>query len=289
MTAELQGRLSVFSAEQLVVAVPEIEAGCDRMHELFAALPSERLPGFNAVYAFRSNTFLELLQPRDPSDPRARFLARNGPGFYMICATLHQRNADEITGELERLGKNVVRSLAHKNVLKTWHIHPKDAGGLLVMLAARVELTDNAEFAGVHYWAYVDGNSRWAEEIHGLMVRTADPTEVASAWESIGFAGKSAAGNPVWNWHGAGGTALELYDHHAWPGEDVSGRRDYAILLRTRKSEQLTGRLERAGLHMAARVNGRWLSSVDPVLGVRFAVEAGTGGDGSSLSHEEQS
>lgn len=266
--------LRAFSLEQPALAVADLDEACDRMHALFGALPSERMPDYNAVYAFGNHTFLELLGPVNEEHTRARFVRRNGPGFYMICATLENQDVAAVSAELERIGKRVVRSKEHRNVRKTWHIHPHDAAGLLVLLDVRTELTDNAEYAGASYRAYIKGNTRWCDEVHGVIARCADPAADAAVFGPLGFAA-TPGGEGCWRWQGRGGTLLEFRAAHAWAGPPVTHRRDYALCLRARSPGALMERMARAGLRAhEGEAGGRWLSEVDPVLGVRFAVEA---------------
>jgi hypothetical protein len=264
--------LRAYSIEQPALAVADLDLACDRMHALFGALPSERMPDYNAVYAFGNNTHLELLGPVSEEHTRARFVRRNGPGFYMICATLENQDVAGVGDTLARLGKRVVRSMEHRNVRKTWHIHPHDAGGLLILLAVRTDLDDNAEYAGSSYRAYIKGNTRWCDEVHGVIARSAEPAADAAVFAPLGFAAQPQA-DGCWRWQGRAGTILEFRPSDAWRGAAVTERRDYALCLRARSPQALVARFAAAGLVTDDEAGGRWLSAIDPVLGVRFAVE----------------
>lgn len=258
------------------------------MHALFGALPSARLPDYNAVYAFDNNTFLELLGPVNDEHTRARFLRKFGPGFYMICSTLEGQDEHAVEEELKCRGKRIVRSMQHKNIRKTWHIHPQDSGGFLTLLAVKTDMRDNREWCGEHYHAYIRGNTRYVDEVGGVLARTVDPAAEAPIFAPLGFA-MTPAGDGAWKWVGRGGTVFELWPADAWVGERANervservnerldDRRDYAICLRTRHLPALLERFAACGLTGIGNVGGvegrRWLSSTDPVLGVRFAVE----------------
>ncbi len=85
-------------------------------------------------------------------------------------------------------------------------------------------------------------------------------------------------GSVGWGWRGEGGTVLELWPEDAWDGESVDEKRDYALCLTAREPDTLVQRLERSGLKGQDGPRERWLSSVDPIIGVRWAVEASDGG-----------
>ncbi len=270
--AEL-AQLTAYSLEQPALVVADLDAATDRMHALFGALPSERIPKYNAVYPFGANTYLELLGPFEPGHTRARFLARNGPGFYMICATLENQDVEEVEAQIKRSGKRIVRSMVHHNVRKTWHIHPHDAPGMLVLLAVKTDVLDNTDWCGHSYKAYIDGNTRYVDQVGGLIARTADPAAEALGFAELGFP-MSPLPDGAQRWQGRAGTVVELWPSTSWLGRTITDRRDYALCLRTQNAPAVLSRLAACGLtgeHGMA--GGRWLSSTDPVLGVRFAVE----------------
>ena len=282
-------RLSPYSISQPAVVVADVDQAIDRIHALFGAVPSERLMGANegngkvpaesaagnAVYAFEDTTFLELLGPVAEGHTRCRFLRRFGPGYYMFCADLENADPQEVADELERLQVRVVAggvSQRSARVRASFHLHPKDAGGTLVLLAVKEDLNDNRDWAGESYRAYVAGNTRAVRAIKGVAARTSDPSGEAQRFVRLGFE-MSPLENGGWGWRGQGGTALELWPSDAWQGEAIEDRRDYALCLTPRDPTRLVRRLEECGLKGQEGPARRWLSSVDPVIGVRWLVD----------------
>src|SRR5262245_18000092 len=149
-------KLSVYSISQPALVVEDLEVAVDRMHDLFGAVPSERLLGRNAVYAFENETFLELLGPVDEGHTRWRFLRKFGPGYYMFCADLANTDLDEVEAELARLGKRIVDGGRHRyegNVRAGYLIHPQDAGGKIMLLTVMADRRENGLWAGFSYRA----------------------------------------------------------------------------------------------------------------------------------------
>ena len=128
--------IRIHSLVQPALTVRDLPEAVDRMHALLGAVPSEQNAWGNAVYAFGNTTFLELLGPVNESHTRWRFLRDFGPGLYMLCVDLANRDRREVDEELARLGKRVVapgRETA--NITVGWHIHPRDACNLLMLFA----------------------------------------------------------------------------------------------------------------------------------------------------------
>ncbi|MCC7365122.1 MAG: hypothetical protein IT303_12205 [Dehalococcoidia bacterium] len=85
-----------------------------------------------------------------------------------------------------------------------------------------------------------------------------------------------AEGSDARAWAGPTGTILELWPAAAWPGEDVSRRRDYALCFAAANIDHAIAHFEACGLNGRFEpAIGRWLSDIDPVLGVRIALEHG--------------
>ncbi len=83
-------------------------------------------------------TKLELVQPDTPDAPIAKFLAERGPGLHHICFEV-----DDIEAEFKRLKDAGVRIVdpepqSGANGTKTFFIHPKSTGGVLIELNQRV-------------------------------------------------------------------------------------------------------------------------------------------------------
>jgi hypothetical protein len=273
--------MAVLAAHALVqpaVVVHDLDAGVDRMHELFLAVPSERNDTrefANAVYAFGNNTYLELLDGRYEEHTRARFLRQFGAGMYMFCIDIERAEPAAVEAELERAGVRVVApGRATENITAGWHLHPRDCGGLLVLHAMKRDLTDNTDWAGHKCQAYVPGNTRVIAELRGVIARTPNPAGEAHRYGDLGLPMEPLSSAGAFRWRGPTGTLFELWPADAWPGESVDSHRDYALCLPSTEPEAAIARLNRAGLDFVpAMLPGRLLSSIDPVLGVRFLIE----------------
>ena len=265
--------IRIHSLVQPALTVRDLPEAVDRVHALLAAVPSEQNAWGNAVYAFGNTTFLELLGPVNESHTRWRFLRDFGPGLYMFCVDLANGDRREVDDELARLGKRVVapgRETA--NITAGWHIHPRDACNLLMLFALKRDPTDNTDWAGPKCRDYVPGNTRFASQVAGVLARTTDPAGEARCFGELGF-GMAPLTDGACGWRGPTGTIVELWPADAWAGNRVERRRDYALCLRASATDRLIDRLTACGLAgEQGRAGGRWLSSIDPILGVRFAV-----------------
>lgn len=280
--------LVVHTLTQPAVAVQDRALGVARMSDLFAAVPADRrldpqvARQRGTLFAFDNTTFLEILDPVGPEHTRHRFVSRNGPGFYMISADLSNDNPDAVGAELARLGKRVVAGgSGHGNVRHSWHLDPRDCGRLLVMLAVKRDRRDNREWAGAFHHEDIVHNTRFIREVAGVIARTADPQGEGRVYSELGMSmGAINGGRGAVGWHGPTGNVFELWPADAWEGAPVGERRDYAISLRVHDVARLMARMACWGLTFSDDVaGGRCLSSVDPVLGVRFALELAWRGD----------
>jgi hypothetical protein len=272
-----------YSLVQPAIIVHEIDDAVDRLHALLGAVPSTKTnrPDFvNAVYTFANTTHLEVLDGMYDGHTRSRFLQRFGPGLYMLCVDLAPVSRKEVEAELARLGKRVVQEDHDRgNIVSEWHIHPHDTANLLVLIAIKADLRNNNDWAGELSTAFVPGNTRVVDEVRGVLARTADPGAEAEVFAGVGMQMQAVGNTGARAWTGPTGTCFELWPAGAWPGADVIGHRDFALCLTARDPAAAIARFERYGLkgeHGLA--NGRWVSEIDPVLGVRLAVAAASRG-----------
>ena len=80
---------------------------------------------------------VELLEPRSPDSPIAKFIARRGPGIHHICYEVADLDA-ALTRCREagyRLVDEVPRTGAHGRRIA--FVHPKATGGILLELTSR--------------------------------------------------------------------------------------------------------------------------------------------------------
>ena len=274
-------KLTAYSLVQPALAVEDLETAIDRVHDLLGAVPSERLRRegdiTNAVYAFENETHLELLSPENEGHTRWRFVRKFGSGLYMFCVDMQSEDPGEVEEALKRQGKRIVAGGRRDagNVVAGYHVHPRDACNLLTLLAVKADPRDNGAWAGHGYRAYVSGNARYAQELRGVLARTTNPAAEAPCFGTLGLEMAALGQTGAWKWQGPTGTIVELWPAESWPGGPVDSRRDYVLCFRARHPEALAERLTKCGLTGAQGLaGGRWLSSVDPVLGVRFAIEA---------------
>jgi hypothetical protein len=81
-------------------------------------------------------------------------------------------------------------------------------------------------------------------------------------------------GQGAYGWRGPTGSVLELWPPDSWEGPPVDTRRDYAIVIKPNDRSGLLRRMTHLEFRFQDGVaGGRLMSSVDPVLGIRFALE----------------
>jgi hypothetical protein len=250
------------------------------MADLFAAVPTDREFGVEdakehgTVFAFDNNTYFEVLDPLDEGHTRFRFLTRNGPGAYMVSCALDNEEWQPVGASLRAAGiRVVIEGPFGENHVYRWHMHPKDAGGLLVLSSIMKDRNDNADWAGARFAEDVPYNTRYVSEVRGLIGRSRDPEEEAPTYSAIGFA-MVPLGGGGFGWRGPTENVLELWPSDAWPGPSVDTRRDYALAIKPSDRDGLLRRLRHLGFSFQdGAAGGRLLTSVDPVLGIRFAIE----------------
>lgn len=118
------------------VAVPDIEAALAFYRDVLGLepLPAETADGANIVSIPMGESTIELLSPRHPDTPIARFLARRGPGIHHICYCVP--DLDRALEACRRAGYQLVDEtprLGHGG-RRIAFIHPKATGGILLEL-----------------------------------------------------------------------------------------------------------------------------------------------------------
>jgi len=145
--------LTVEHVLQPALLCRDLDRTMDFLHGLLGIYPSERVDittagVHNAVYAFDGQTFLELIAPYDPDCAAMRLLHRYGEGWHMLSVDLVDMPVDAAARAIAATGVRVVRENATPAVKHAWHLHPKDAGGVLLNLALRADHDDNGAWAG---------------------------------------------------------------------------------------------------------------------------------------------
>jgi len=265
---------------QTAVVTRSRAEGVARVADLFAAVPVDLPDGpeggkvKGTVFAFRNNSNLEVLDPLEPDHTRHRFLDRHGPGAYMLSCSLQNTDWQAVGDSFRETGvRSVLEGPFGVKHRYRWHLHPKDAGGLLILTSVMQDRDDNADWAGPHWDEDIATNTRFVDEVRGYIARTPDPVAECAPFGRVGFAMVPLEGGGQ-GWHGPTGSVLELWPSDAWEGDAVTGRRDFAMVLKARDRTGLLRRMAHLGFTFQPGVaGGRLLSSIDPVLGVRFAID----------------
>ncbi len=168
--------------------VADIDASMDFLHALFGMYPSERVritnAGVdNAVYALGNETFIELIAPYDPSSAAWRLLDTRGPGWHM-CSFDLDVDADAVGPAMDAAGVRVVQHNRQRTV-EAWHLHPRDAAGVLVLLAIRDSRDDNGLYAGGAYKEYISTNTRVVDRIDGVSWISDDVDKLAERLSAV--------------------------------------------------------------------------------------------------------
>lgn len=268
------------SIVQIAVVTGSRTEGVARMADLFAAVPVDLEGGpeqgkvHGTVFAFNNRTNMEILDPLGEDHTRHRFLRRNGPGAYMLSCSLQNEDWEEVRESFKRAGvRSVLEGPFGAKHLYRWHLHPKDAGGILILTSVMKDREDNADWAGPHYADDIPFNTRFVDQICGLAARTADPAAEHSAFGAVGFPMRYLV-REAFGWRGPTGNVLELWPDDAWDGPSVEARRDIAVVVKAADRGGLLRRMQHLGLTFQHDIaGGRLLTSIDPALGVRFAIE----------------
>ena len=177
---------------QPALLVRSLDATLDRLQALFGMYPSERVrirfAGVdNAVYALGDQTFLELIEPYVPESSAGKLLARTGEGWHMLSVDLEPVEKETVESYLAGAGVRVVHRGSSKGVDAGWHLHPRDTGGVLLLLARRTDRDENGAWAGWSWRDFVATNTRVVRSILGVSVVTDDLDAARRRWETLGF------------------------------------------------------------------------------------------------------
>lgn len=118
------------------IAVPDLKAALSFYRDVLslAPLPMEEADGAAIASLPFGDSHIELLAPRTPDGPIARFLARRGPGIHHICYRV-----DDLDAALDACRKHGYRLIdeaprrgagGHRIAF----VHPKATGGILLEL-----------------------------------------------------------------------------------------------------------------------------------------------------------
>jgi methylmalonyl-CoA/ethylmalonyl-CoA epimerase len=96
--------------------------------------PPEEADGATIVSLDFGGTGVELLEPRSPESPVAKFLARRGPGIHHICYRVP--DLDAALAACRRAGYRLVDEVPRTGAggRRIAFVHPKSTAGILLEL-----------------------------------------------------------------------------------------------------------------------------------------------------------
>lgn len=97
-------------------------------------LPAETADGATIVSLPFGDAIVELLEPRNPESPIARFLARRGPGIHHVCYRV--ANLDAALARARAAGYRLVDEAPRTGAggRRIAFLHPKATAGTLIEL-----------------------------------------------------------------------------------------------------------------------------------------------------------
>lgn len=118
------------------VAVTDLEEAARFYREVLGLEPSasETVDGAEIVSISFAEVDVELLAPREPHSPIAKFLAKRGPGIHHVCYRV--ADLDRALEECRRRGYRLVDSTPRPGGggRRIAFIHPKATAGILIEL-----------------------------------------------------------------------------------------------------------------------------------------------------------
>lgn len=118
------------------VAVESIEAALPFYRDVLGLVPGhpEEADGATIVSIPFGQTEVELLEPRTPDSPIAKFLARRGPGIHHVCYRV--ADLDGALAACRSLGYRLVDETPRQGAgrRRIAFIHPKSTAGILIEL-----------------------------------------------------------------------------------------------------------------------------------------------------------
>jgi methylmalonyl-CoA/ethylmalonyl-CoA epimerase len=118
------------------IAVPDLDAAAAFYRDVLGltAHPPERADGADILSFSLGDSNVELLAPRDPDGPIARFLAKRGPGIHHICYRVPDLEAALAT--CRALGYRLVDESPRIGAggCRIAFLHPRSTAGILIEL-----------------------------------------------------------------------------------------------------------------------------------------------------------
>lgn len=118
------------------VAVESIEGALSFYRDVLGLAPGkpEEADGARIVSLDFGATAVELLEPRSPDSPIAKFLARRGPGIHHVCYQVP--DLDRALEACRQAGYRLIDEVPRQGAggRRIAFIHPKSTAGILIEL-----------------------------------------------------------------------------------------------------------------------------------------------------------
>lgn len=118
------------------IAVPRIADALPFYRDVLGLVPGAPASsdGASIVSLGFGDVHVELLEPRDPAGPIAKFLARRGPGIHHVCYRVP--DLDAALARCRAAGYRLVDETPRQGVNghRIAFLHPKATGGILLEL-----------------------------------------------------------------------------------------------------------------------------------------------------------
>jgi methylmalonyl-CoA/ethylmalonyl-CoA epimerase len=118
------------------IAVPDLDAAVAFYRDVLGLRPHppESADGATILALPFGDSEVELLAPRDPDGPIARFLARRGPGIHHICYRVP--DLDAALAACRRAGYRLIDEVPRTGAAghRIAFVHPKATAGILLEL-----------------------------------------------------------------------------------------------------------------------------------------------------------
>jgi hypothetical protein len=227
---------------QIVIAAPAISPLAEQLTTIFGLGEPYRDPGVgefgleNVVYAI-GDQFLEIVAPTRADTAAGRFLARWGPGGYMVLL-----QTDNLAGLRARADAQAIRRVWNIDLpdIAASHLHPRDIGGAILSVD-RPDPPESWRWGGPD-WAARRGEGL-VKAVRGVVFQSPQPDRLAARWADL-------LACP----HQAGGSRIALAD--AWLDyvSDTDGRGEGVCAYRLGVTDMaaILTRSARAGLETDA-------------------------------------
>jgi len=118
------------------IAVPSIDAALPFYRDVLGLEPGhpETADGATIVALALGDVQVELLEPRDPDGPVAKFIAKRGPGIHHVCYRVP--DLDRAVERCRAAGYRLIDEVPRRGASgrRIAFVHPKTTAGILVEL-----------------------------------------------------------------------------------------------------------------------------------------------------------